>query len=54
MKKIGMLFGEGFYIDTDNENKVKMATKWFEHLEAREVAVGNKEIELEMKHYSNN
>ncbi len=54
MKKIGILFGEDFYIDTDNVDIEIKAIKWFGRLEARERAVGYKEIEMEMKNYPNN
>jgi len=52
MKKIGLLFGENFFIDTDDENKIKMAENWLADLESRERRVRSKEIELDLKLYS--
>lgn len=51
MKQIGILFGEKFYIDTDDEDIVKRATNYLEDLEARERRVRNKEIEMDLKIY---
>ena len=46
MKKIGILFGKDFLIDSEDPEIVKLAIKWFEDLEKREKEVFNKEIEL--------
>jgi hypothetical protein len=51
MKQIGMLFGEKLLVDTDDEQKVKMATNWLEDLEARERRVRSKEIENDLALY---
>ena len=48
MKKVGILFGKNFYIDTDDEEITKMVIKWFECLEMRERRIENKEIELNL------